>query len=172
MMLARRFFHQVLARLAGRWPVLADKLVASFRPQQYDTVPWTAMTRPLKQSKVAVVTTAGVHHRDQPKFDMRDPKGDPSFRVLNAATIEDDYVITHDYYDHRDADQDLNIVLPMKRLREMQAAGSIGALAQHHYGFMGHIDGRHVETLIRETAPQVAAKLRKEGVDAVLLTPA
>jgi D-proline reductase (dithiol) PrdB len=103
---------------------------------------------------------------------MTDPKGDPSFRVLDAGTIENDYIITHDYYDHRDADRDLNIVLPVSHLKAMQAAGRTGATARRHFSFMGHIDGPHIETLINRTAPQVAAMLLQDRVDAVLLTPA
>ena len=136
-----------------------------------ETIPWVEVSKPLAQSKVAVVTTAGVHHRGQDGFDMRDPQGDASFRVLDAATIEKDYTITHDYYDHRDAERDLNVVLPLSRLKEMQASGLIGALAARHYSFMGHIDGPHIATLLNKTAPQVAAMLDQERVDAVLLTP-
>ena len=82
------------------------------------------------------------------------------------------YTITHDYYDHSDARQDLNIVFPLTRLKEMKAAGCIGATSNRHISFMGHIQGPHTWTLINETAPAAADLLKKEGVDAVLLTPA
>jgi D-proline reductase (dithiol) PrdB len=168
----KRIIHQVIARLANYWPYLSRKLTEAYRPDSLGESPWTDVTRPLNQSKIAVVTTAGVHHRDQPAFDMADGDGDPSYRVIDAATIEDDYRITHDYYDHRDADKDLNVVFPIARLKEMAAAGCIGALADRHFSFMGHIDGRHIHTLKTRTAPEVAAMLKKDGVDAVLLTPA
>jgi D-proline reductase (dithiol) PrdB len=119
-----------------------------------------------------VVSTAGVHHRSQQKFNMADSNGDPSFRVLDAGTIEKDYAITHDYYDHRDAERDLNIIFPIARLKEMQASGYIGRLARLHFSFMGHILGPHVDTLVGETAPRVATMLKEDQVDAVLLTPA
>ena len=80
-------------------------------------------------------------------------------------------MITHDYYDHADADRDLNVVLPVERLRELTAAGEIGGLAPRAYAFMGHITGPHLETLKRSTAPEVAARLRAARVDAVLLAP-
>lgn len=168
----RRMIHQVVARLATRWPALADKLVAGFKPLESSTIPWTEVTTPLNRSKIALVTTAGVHHRHQPAFNMTDPNGDPSYRILDAATIETDYTITHDYYDHRDADRDLNIVLPIGHLKAMQAADHIGAVARRHFSFMGHIKGPHVRTLIHRTAPQVAGMLFEDRVDAVLLTPA
>jgi D-proline reductase (dithiol) PrdB len=120
---------------------------------------------------VAVVTTAGVHHRGQRPFDMEDPDGDPSYRKIDMTKPLSDLMITHDYYDHADADRDLNIVFPAERLRELEAEGVVGKLSHTHYGFMGHIDGRHIHTLVSETAPEVAGLLRAQGVDAVLLVP-
>jgi D-proline reductase (dithiol) PrdB len=171
-MLFRRFFNKSLARLSTRWPALARRLVESYKPMESRGIPWTPLQKPLKQANLALVTTAGVHHSGQAAFNMADKNGDPSFRILEGALIEKDYTITHDYYDHRDAGQDLNIVFPLARLREMQAAGCIGALSSRHYGFMGHIDGAHIQTLVNDTAPQVARQLLKDAVDAVLLTPA
>jgi hypothetical protein len=37
---------------------------------------------------------------------------------------------------------------------------------------MGHIDGAHVRTLMRTTAPEVARRLRDDGAAAAVLTPA
>ncbi|MEK7828304.1 MAG: selenoprotein B, partial [Deltaproteobacteria bacterium] len=62
-------------------------------------------------------------------------------------------------------------VFPIDRLKELKDAGEIGGIAEINYGFMGHIDGGHIYTLINETAPGVAEKLRTQNVDAVLLTP-
>jgi D-proline reductase (dithiol) PrdB len=118
------------------------------------------------------VTTAGVHLKAQRPFDMEDPEGDPSYRVIPAEVSPASLTITHDYYDHRDADKDINIVLPITRLGELAAAGVIGAVAPSHYSFMGHIDGAKLATLVHETAPRLGESLRGEGVDAVFLTPA
>ncbi len=168
----KRILHQGLARLAARWPALSDKLVASFNPVESTTIPWYPVSKSLEQSKIALVTTAGIHHKDQQPFNMADPAGDPTFRIIDAQTIAGDYKITHDYYDHRDADRDLNIVFPVTRLKEMHTAGCIGAISDMHFSFMGHIDGRHVETLVNRTAPQVVRILKELKVDVVLLTPA
>ncbi len=128
--------------------------------------------KPIRESKIALVTTAGIHHRHQPAFDMTDRNGDPSFREIDGATIGGDFRITHDYYDHRDADRDINIVFPIQLLRELAAAGCIGGVAERHVSFMGHIVGPHVSALKARTAPQAAALLAAQGVDSVLLTPA
>jgi D-proline reductase (dithiol) PrdB len=168
----KRAFHQGLSRLAAKWPALSRRLVASFNPIESATVPWHPVRKPLAQSRLALVTTAGVHHRRQQPFDMQDSQGDPSFRVIDGQTIAADYNITHDYYDHRDADRDLNIVFPITRLKEMAAAGCIGKVADEHFSLMGHIDGRHVHTLMDRTTPEIVRRLKAAGVDYVLLTPA
>ena len=91
--------------------------------------------------------------------------------VKGHKIIEEDYVITHDYYDHRDAEKDLNIVFPVTRLKEMAADRIVGSAADHHVSFMGHIKGGHLETLLEKYAPEVAARFVQDRVDAVFLTP-
>jgi D-proline reductase (dithiol) PrdB len=54
----------------------------------------------------------------------------------------------------------------------LQQEEVIGQLADTHYSFMGHIDGRHIATLIGKAAKQVVEKLKKDQIEVVLLTPA
>ena len=80
-------------------------------------------------------------------------------------------MITHDYYDHTDAGKDVNIVFPIERLQEFASEGIIGKVADTHYTFMGHIMGPHIYTLMEVSVPEIAAGLKKKGVDYVFLTP-
>jgi D-proline reductase (dithiol) PrdB len=172
MSLASRLKNRGLAALATAFPSVGERFAAGYRAErQDDLVPWAPVRKPIAASTVALVTTAGVHHREQPPYDVHDRDGDPSFRELDLERPLDSLMITHDYYDHTDADRDLNVVFPVERLRELAVAGEIGAVARLGYGFMGHITGAHLETLKRRTAPAVAARLRQAGVDAVLLAP-
>ncbi|MDP9315603.1 MAG: glycine/sarcosine/betaine reductase selenoprotein B family protein [Chloroflexota bacterium] len=116
-------------------------------------------------------TTGGVHLVDQAPFDMRDPQGDPSYRIIPGGTPRERLMITHNYYDHRDAEQDLDMLFPIERLASLVDRGVLGSLADA-YSFMGHIEGEHLATLTGQTAPEVAARLKQQRVDAVLLTPA
>lgn len=166
-----RFKNILLAKLLTRFPTLLDRIVGKAGRVEVEGIPWAPFTKGLKNSTLALVTTAGVHLKGQKPFDMVDPNGDPSFREIPSSSPREDYTITHDYYDHADADKDLNIVFPIDRIREMISEGRIKGLAGVNYGFMGHIDGPHIETLIRKTAPEAAGRLKEEGVDAVLLTP-
>lgn len=166
------FKNQTVAKLTSRFPFLAKKFTDGFSPIETTGVPWCPPGKPLADCKVALVTTAGVHHRDQPPFDMNDPDGDPTYRVIDFSRPISEVMITHDYYDHSDANKDINIVFPIQRLWELEREGFIGEVARTHYGFMGHIVGRHIQNLVSFSAPEVAQRLKWDSVDVVLLTPA
>ena len=166
-----RYKNRIIAKLSRHVPVLAGWFTDRFSPLESQDVPWTPVRKPLVACKVAMITTAGVHHKNQPPFDMIDREGDPSFRKIDASPPLDDLVITHDYYDHSDADKDINLVFPIQRLWELEQDGQIGQVATTHYGFMGHIIDRHIQTLTLQTAPQVGRKLKSDDVDLVLLFP-
>jgi D-proline reductase (dithiol) PrdB len=170
--LLRVVTNRLLARAFTRFPRLAERWAENYDTTRSVEIPWVPMTTPFPAASIALVSTAGVHLRTQPPFDMRDPDGDPTFREIPSDTSRAELTITHDYYDHRDADRDLNIVLPLDRLAELAAAGEIGALAPRHFSFMGHIDRHHIRTLQEQSAPAVAQLLRDDRVDAVLLAPA
>ncbi len=81
-------------------------------------------------------------------------------------------MITHNYYDHADGDQDINVVLPHQRLKELEEARFIRGIGPRHFSFMNHINGGHVHTLINRMGPEVARMLKKDALDGVFLTPA
>lgn len=139
---------------------------------QLDNIPFVRLNKPLRSCRVALITTGGIHLPDQPPFDMADPDGDASFRTIGGDVDPATLVITHKYYDHRDADHDLNIVFPLQHVRDLVSRGVLGSLAPRHFGLMGHIDGRHMPRLLNATAPEIAALLAADQVDVALLTPA
>ena len=164
--------NTVLVQLFKHLPWLAERWARGHRFVEGQGIPWAPLGKPLRESCIAMVTTAGVHLTSQPPFDMEDPDGDATFRAFPAAVDKSDLTITHKYYDHSAADRDINVVLPIDRLRELQEEGFIGRIAPTLYSFMGHIDGPHLQTLMEETAPEVAERLLREGAEAVVLTPA
>ena len=162
---------KMFTKLFTRFPALVERWAKSHDFIINMGTPWVPLRKDPKDSRIALVTTAGVHLRSQPPFDMEDREGDPTFRVIPAVKRIDDLMITHNYYDHQDADQDINVVFPIKRLKEFEAEGMIGGVAPRHFSFMGHIVGRHIETLVNRTGPEVAKRLKADGVDIVFLTP-
>lgn len=168
----QRMGNAAAVQLFKRMPWLGERWARHHRFVEATAVPWARVTKPVKNSTIALVTTAGVHLASDPAFDMSDPEGDPSFRVISSDVDPSRLTITHKYYDHKGADRDINVVLPIDRLRELAEEGRVGAVAPRMYSFMGHIDGRHLATLVDETAPAVADRLRADGAEAVFLTPA
>jgi D-proline reductase (dithiol) PrdB len=140
---------------------------ANFTPN--DSIAWTPMRKPLAKCTVALVSTAGVHLKSQSAHDLRDPRGDPSFREIPGDTPANAIAVDHAHYDTTDANADPNCVFPIDRLHDLVDMGIIGSVAPMHFGFMGFIpDGR----LLRDTtAPIVAERLCDHGTDAVVLTP-
>lgn len=138
-------------------------------------IPWTPVSTPLAASRVALLSTAGLSMQGDTPFDMEGERkrptwGDPSWRRLRAdassATIE----ANHLHIDTGYIQRDLNVALPLDRLRELVAAGEVGSLAPTHYSIMGY-QGSDTKVLETQTAPEIAAAMRSEEVDLALLAP-
>ncbi|RMG74019.1 MAG: hypothetical protein D6710_02315 [Nitrospirae bacterium] len=140
-------------------------------PELSEPIPFSLPSKGLSRAKIALVTTAGVHTKEEPPFDMENPDGDATFREIPSSAKPHSLIITHDYYDHRDADRDINLVFPLERLKELKEEGIVGEVAPRHYSLMGHIRGGLVETLYNETSVEIARRLSSDGVDGVVLTP-
>ena len=138
---------------------------------EHDSTPWVKLGKPLSQSKVALVTSAGLHLRDDKPFNRDDPGGEYSYRVIPSDCDPVDVVQSHFSigFDHTGIYRDLNVTFPVDRLREMVGNGQLGSLSANFYSFMGAL--RDASGVIEETGPEVADKLKEEGVDVVLLTP-
>jgi D-proline reductase (dithiol) PrdB len=132
--------------------------------------PLTRLRKPLAQCRVALLTSGGVSRRDAQPFN---PLARNDLRVdgIAESTPPDFFQIHDSYYNHGDADRDINCIFPLDRLRELAAERVVGSVAPHHYsGFMGRIYTRSAVT--NEAAPALAERLRAEEVDAIVLVPA
>jgi D-proline reductase (dithiol) PrdB len=128
--------------------------------------PFVKPKKSLERSRLALVTTGGVHLPDQPRFDIDDPAGDCSYREI--PTTANDLTWTHAYY-RPDEGSDLDAVFPLQTLRRLVRDGVVGDLSARHFSFMGAI---HDPTpLVEKTAPEVAGNLIEDRADVVLLTP-
>ena len=145
--------------------------MATYRYRALDPVPFAPPPRPLREARVALVTTGAVYRPDQEPFDEAYKGGDSSFREIASDTDVATLGIAHksDAFDQGPFRQDRNVGFPLERLREMAARGEIGSLNGRHLSFMGSITapGR----LLAESAPRAAALLAGDGVDVALLTP-
>jgi D-proline reductase (dithiol) PrdB len=136
-----------------------------------DWQPGAVLKKPLSQARIALITTAGYYRPDQPRFDESIRGGDYSYRPIAFDTVLATLQIAHksDAFDASGIAADGNLALPLDRMRTLVNEGVIGSAAPRHLSFMGSITspGR----LITVTAPEAAAMLHLDQVDAVLLTP-
>ncbi|MBF0287678.1 MAG: hypothetical protein HQM14_07650 [SAR324 cluster bacterium] len=153
-------------------PWIKKRWADNFKTVESERIPWVPLSKPLAQCKVALITTGGVHLRTDYPFDMEDTSGDPSYRKIPSNISPSELMITHDYYNHQDADQDINLVFPIDVLRQYQQKNRIGPSTEFFYGFMGHIEEPHLSTLIEHTAKEVTAQLKEQEADIVFLVPA
>lgn len=159
-----------------RW--LTPTLAAYYRSldlQREDPLPWSRLSKAMKECRIAVVTTAGVHLASDAPFDLdrerREPVwGDPSYRMLPREVDSHDIEVSHLHYDASDAKEDLDVVLPVPLLRQLESEGVVGDVAPRHYSFMGF--QLNPSELLDRYLPEVMSQLREDAVDAVVLTPA
>jgi D-proline reductase (dithiol) PrdB len=138
-------------------------------------IPWKPLAKPLNQCTVALVTSAGLSLKTEPPFDMerekREPTwGDRSFRAIPRDASEKDINANHLHINTDYILEDINVILPLTRMAEFESQGVIGRLAPTAYSFYG-FQWESTEFL-QEAIEPISRKMREEGVDAAILTPA
>ena len=138
-------------------------------------IPFTPLTKPLSECRVALLSTAGVARNDDRPFDQEGERrnpwwGDPSYRAIPLGTTEKDVRLYHLHIDPRFGESDLDVVLPMRRLTELSREGLVSSPALTHYSVMGFILDE--TDLVQKTAPAIAECMRADRVDAAALVPA
>ena len=95
--------------------------------RRIDPVPWTSLNKPLKECRLALLSSAGLVLPDQQPFDENFRGGDYSFRE-----IPDDADLSQlrefhrsESFDHAGLQQDPNLVLPIQRAHELVQQGRI-----------------------------------------------
>ena len=133
--------------------------------------PTAKLKKPLSESKVALITSAGLMLPKDKRFSSTFKRGDHTFREIPNDVPVDELIEDHDSssFDHSGIEKDRNLAFPLDRFRELVEAGTVGELNKRHFSFMGSILAPN--RLIKESAPEVAKKIVGDGVDAVFLTP-
>jgi hypothetical protein len=159
------------------------RLIATYyrmsKRKQNEPIPWTPLSKPLSESKFALITTGGLYHVgvDEP-FDLererREPRwGDPTFRILPSNIAQSDLGVSHLHYNPKFVLEDINVLLPTTRFGEFKREGRIQSLAENCYSFMGYQGfPPNTEAWQASYGPAIAEKMLTEAVDCVLLTPA
>ena len=129
--------------------------------------PW-ATGPALGQRRIALVTTAGLHLRSDRPYGPGG--GGTDYKVIPGDAHAGDIVMSHMSvnFDRSGFQQDWNVAFPLERLIELVREKLVGSVAAFHYSFMGAISPI---TRYEEKACELAALLKRDNVDGVLLCP-
>ena len=132
-------------------------------PHYADTPPITPVAA--AQRHVAIVSTAGFIVRgERPML-----SSETGYRAISASLDDGDILCSHvsTNFDRTGFQQDLNVMLPRDRLRELEQQAVIGKAADTHYAFMGATSPEKLENKARELGRSMLAL----GVNTVVLAP-
>lgn len=130
----------------------------------FETQPWV-LGPPLAQRRVTIISTAGLNRRNDKPFTW----GSKDYRIIPGDLSANELVMSHvsANFDRTGFQQDLNVIFPLDRLRELADERTIGSVADFHYSFMGATAPQEMESVARS----LASLLKKDHVNAVLLVP-
>jgi D-proline reductase (dithiol) PrdB len=153
-----------MVRLADLPAIEREHLLAKACPP-FATAPFVTGP-PLSRRRLCIITTAGLNRRDDDPFALETGE----YRVIPGDTDGTDLVMSHTSvnFDRTGFQRDINVVFPIDRARELVTRGRLGSVAGYHYSFMGA--GLEAEGYERG-ARELAGLLKRDAVDAVLLSP-
>jgi glycine/betaine/sarcosine/D-proline reductase family selenoprotein B len=143
-----------------------------YRWAHYVDAPFTALRKPLREARVAIVTTAAPYQPGKGDQGPGAPYNGAAkfYQAYSGNTSQDhDLRISHIGYDrvHTTA-EDSGTWFPLPALRRAAAAGRIGAVAPR---FHGAPTNRSHRVTVETDAPEILRRVREDAVDAVLLVP-
>lgn len=140
--------------------------------------PFTALTGPLAEQRLALITAGGVFARDDDPMGPDGPtqteslsmiqtflRGTPTLSTIAVDTPPERLTARHPGYDARTAQRDPDTVFPLTHLRAVAAEGRV-QLADEHYAFTGATSQRRLE---KQVAPRWAEHMAAREVDVAFL---
>ena len=141
-----------------------QKLLGELECPTFESEPWVAPVA-LKDRRIALISSAGIHRREEPPFQG----GDAGYRTIPANTAASEIVMSHVSvnFDRTAFQQKLDAIFPLSHLADLAADGVIDSVATDHYSFMGATDPAKMEGDARE----LASRLKSDNVDTAVLIP-
>lgn len=153
----------------GLWATVNERYPGSMVSKD-DLVPLAKLKKPIGQSRLTFVSTAGVQLRNSLPFDTSHPVGDYTFRRVPSDSKVADLEIHQLKYPTSGAEEDLNVIFPIERLGELVRDRYIGGLTKNFFSFIGY--NMDAERLERTLAEDIAEEVEAEKPDIVLMAPA
>ena len=153
----------------GLWETVNDRYPGSMISNS-ELIPLAKLLKPLSESRICFVSTSGVQPKDSMPFDTAHPVGDYSFRKVPSDADPNDLEIHQLKYPTFGAKEDLNVIFPIERFRELADEGFIGGLTKNFFTFIGY--NMDPERLQNKLAIDLAKAIADEKPDAVIAAPA
>lgn len=128
----------------------------------FDAVPFARLEKPLREARIALVTTAGPADRSN-----RDARGRKQVWSGPTATPPDAFDTDVAWDKEATHTDDRETFLPVDALRALVSAGVVGGITRHFLG--APTDYSHAKTLGHD-APAILRRIREDGGDAAILT--
>lgn len=169
---ANFFFEQNGAERAidmGLKKLRGEFFKTEFEMPVFDRVEPAAAIKELKGITVALVNSGGVVPAGNPdRIEVSAASKFGAYEVAGLSDLTPDaYESVHGGYDRTYVNDDPDRVVPLDVLREMEAEGVFGKLYDYFFATVG--TGTPVKSCTR-FGEEIAERLKKDGVDAVLLT--
>src|SRR5215470_6412675 len=97
---------------------------------------WCSVTKPVGESRVALLTSAALRLAGQPSFT---PREDLSYRLVPSGPTAGEIVIDHHSGIGRIPRQDPEIAFPRSALAALARKGIVGEVSPFHISFMGGV---------------------------------
>ncbi len=141
-----------------------------FRFLSHDPIPFTPLARPLAETRVALITSAGLHPRSAARFGVLElPYGDTDFRLVPHDTALEQLDLEAPYLDRKFVTSDPEVALPRAALERLHQQGLVGPPAPRHASFCAGI--LRPFPGLRESVANLHAILVEDGVGAAVLCP-
>ena len=160
---AERALDMLSARLAGK-PFVSELVL----PPVERSTP-AAPVKDVAHARIAIITTGGIVPKGNPdKLKQSNSTEWRTYPIEGLDSLEaGKYESIHAGYDTSAANANPNYVVPLDAMRELERAHAIGSIYSRYYVTVG------VGTAVTESrriGREIAADLRANGVDAVILT--
>ena len=160
---AKRLVDMVMAKVTGA-PFESEMVPTSFEP-----IPMPPAVKDLSKARVMLITDGGLVPKGNP--DRIEGSAATRWGAYSIAGLDDlkgdDYEISHGGYDPRFVQEDPDRLVPLDAMREMEREGKIGKL---HNEFLSTSGLANPLSNTRRIGREMAEKVKKEGIDAVILT--
>jgi glycine reductase len=160
---AERLVQMLVAKSTGA------PFESEFTAPTFAAVPAPAPVADLSNARVAIVTDGGLVPKGNP--DHIAPYAATNWGAYDISALDDlqgeNYEVSHRGYDTRYVEQDPDRLVPVDALREFEKAGIVGKL---HGQFISTSGLANPLANSRRLGQEIAEKLKREGVDAVILT--